>query len=508
MHAEKSALARVAGLRELRTPQLEDIDRRRAQLWSLSLLASLVIPAAIVLIGLGLFPATWLEALDSQTLRLTLLALLVALLGYVAEREAALRRLGRLLVEERVLTANLKGRVEELDLLVTATRAMNSSLDLPIVLNVILEAACELLQAAEGSIQLVVSERTLEVAATRGETTALIGQRQNFDQGLGGQAARTREPLLVQGAQEASSVSRPIDSALVVPMELRGEVLGVLNLAGPAHGDFTEYELRSVAMFAETAAGAISNARSHAMTQERVAVLTELDRMKSDFLAMVTHEVRTPLSVIIGSASTLTNKLGTLDAEQIGQLCGIIMRQGWRLDHLVNQLLQAAAGERHAFGLEAREVDAGDIVVEALATFQPEDRSLSSSVPDGGVLLMCDSGALTQIVVNLVGNGLSHTPPGTAVRVELAPQEQGVMLVVEDDGPGIPEEQAERVFEKFVRGTSGRATGLGLGLYLVRMLAEAHGGAVTLDRSQAGGCRFVVTLRSLPEPPPARVGLA
>lgn len=499
MHAEKTDLARVAGLRELRTPQLEDIDRRRLQLWLLSLLASLAIPAAIVLIGLGLFPETWLEALDSRVLRLILLALLVALLGYVAERESALRRLGRLLVEERVLTANLKGRIEELDLLVTATRAMNSSLDLPIVLNVILEAACDLLIAAEGSIQLVVGDATLEVAAVRGKTTALIGQRQSFEQGLGGQAARTREALLVHGSQAASPVRRAIDSALVVPMELRGELLGILNLSGPAEGEFTEYELRSVAMFAETAAGAISNARAHAMTQERVAVLTELDRMKSDFLAMVTHEVRTPLSVIIGSATTLTSKLETLELDEIGQLSGIITRQGWRLDHLVNQLLQAAAGERHAFGLEGCELDVRDLVAETLTTFEPGERVLSSVLPDGPVVRRCDPEVLTQIVVNLVGNGLSHTPPGTTVRVELVPQRHGVMLVVEDDGPGIPEDQAEQVFGKFVRGPSGRGTGLGLGLYLVRMLSEAHGGGVALERGQAGGCRFVVTLPSLAE---------
>jgi hypothetical protein len=253
---QKSALARVAGLRDFDTPELEDVDRRRSQLWLLSLLVGLTIPAAIVVLGFESLSRTFAELIDIRTVRLVLLALLVVLFGYVAERERVLRRLSTLLVEERVLTATLVARVQELDALLEASRAMNSSLKLSNVLDVILRSACDLLSAGEGSIQLASEDEpgVLLVAAVPGGSAARVGQQQRVGEGLAGQVAERREALLVSGSQRESRSDRDVRSALVAPLVHRDDLVGVLNISAPPTTEFNEFQLRSLAVFAETAA--------------------------------------------------------------------------------------------------------------------------------------------------------------------------------------------------------------------------------------------------------------
>jgi two-component system, OmpR family, sensor histidine kinase KdpD len=502
MQDRQRQLAHTAGLRELDTPRLEDVDRRRAQLWLLSLLVGLAIPCVIVVLGFD-----WLnELVDVSTLRLALLALLVAVFGYVAERERALRHLTTLLVDERVLTASLVSRVEELDLMLTATRAMNSSLELPRVLEVILTSAYDLLQAEGGSIQLVCADDPgyLEVAAVRGKTQAPMGSRQAIGEGLAGGVASAREALLVVGRTEDSKVDRRIGSAMVVPLEVRGELAGVLNLdAGDERAAFTEFDLRSVAVFAEAAAGAIANARTHGSAREEAATLAELDRAKDEFLAMVTHELRSPLTSIIGIASTLMRGADELTREDIRMLAETSRAQGWRLDRLLQNLVQSSDARRRSLTLRPSLIDTREAVHQTVLALREtsSEHTVTLALPDEPLLGCYDGDALAQITANLVGNALNYTPAGTEIVVTLAAWTSGVTLAVTDDGPGIPPEERERVFAKFQRGATREddGSGLGLGLYLVRSLAEAHGGRAHMAPVTRRGSRFVVLLADLGE---------
>jgi two-component system, OmpR family, sensor histidine kinase KdpD len=499
----------MAGLRDLATPQLEDVDRRRSQLWLLSLMVGVAIPVAIVFLGFDWMPAQVTEIIDLRTVRLSLLAMLVAVFGYVAERERVLRKLTAMLVEERVLTASLVSRVHELDLLFAASRAMNSTLDLPVVLDVILKSAYELLDAGEGSIQLICEDdpTMLEVVAVRGATTAEVGQRQEIGKGLAGGVARSRDAMLVLGVHQQSRVKRPIGSALVVPLEVRGELVGILNLAvGTEREPFTEFDLRSVAVFAETAAAAINNARSYLETQNTVQTLTELDRVKDEFLAMVTHELRTPLTAMIGIASTIRNGADRLQPKEMRELADMARDQGWRLDRLVSDLLETSRAQGGTLTMRPRRTDARQPVQRVVSTLaeRASQHRLSVELPEEPLIRSVDPDALARITENLVNNALHYTPPGTAVVVSLTPWAEGLALTVTDDGPGIPEEDREGVFEKFRRGhneqpveDTDESGGLGLGLYIVRSLAEAHGGRAHVHSGSEGGCRFVVTFADM-----------
>lgn len=498
-------LARTAGLREFATPKLEDVDRRRSQLWMLSLLVGLAVPGAMVALGFDVF-GDWFDGMmDLAKVRLVLLALLVAILGYVAEREHALRHLTELLVDERVLTAALVARVEELDLLLRASRAMNSTLQPTRVLEVILRSASDLLRAAEGSIQLVCTDdpRMLEVAAVHGETTARIGQRQVVGDGLAGTVAASREALLVSGPHAATRRRLPPESSLVVPLEHRGDLVGILNLSVAQDSEpFTEFQLRSVAVFAETAAASIANARAHQRAEEQVSALTELDRMKGEFLTLVTHELRTPLTSLIGLTSTIAGNVGRLDVDEIQQLAEMSRRQGWRLERLVGDLLAGSAAANGRLELSPAVTDVGalvDEVVAGLAAATPSHRI--AVVPRTEALMCCvDGDAVARIVANLVGNAAKYSPNGTTVEVGVRPWAGGVALVVVDQGPGIPAEERAALFTKFRRGAASAATaGLGLGLYIVKSLANAHGGDATVSPGADDGSEFVVTLADLSE---------
>lgn len=504
-------LARIAGLRQMATPQLEDVNRRRSQLWLLSLLVGLAIPVAIIILGTDWLPEDLQRLIDLRTIRLILLAMLVAVFGYVAERERVLRKLTEMLVEERVLTASLVSRIHELDLLFAASRAMNSTLELHTVLDVILKSAYELLDAGEGSVQLICEDdpSMLEVVAVRGDTTATIGQRQEVGQGLAGGVARTRDAMLVTGPYERSRVKRNVGSALVVPLEVRGELVGVLNLAvGPDREPFTEFDLRSTAVFAETAAAAISNARAHLSTQQTVETLTQLDQIKDEFLAMVTHELRTPLTAMIGIAATIKKGAERLGPEEIRELADMARDQGWRLDRLVDDLLETSRAQGGTLTVRPRPVDARLPVQRAVNALEERTREhmLNVEIPEEPLVRSIDSDALARITDNLVGNALTYTPPGSSIVVSLTPWAEGIALTVTDNGPGIPEEEREHVFGKFRRGDSGTESadtddsgGLGLGLFIVRSLAEAHGGRAHVHSGPEGGCRFVVTLAHMSE---------
>jgi len=509
VEAEGRQLARTAGLRDIDAPRLEDVHRRRSQLWLLSLLVGLAIPSFIVALGYDVLPAWVWTALDLHTVRLTLLALLVVVFCYVAERERVLRRLTGLLIEERVLTASLVSRVDELDLLLEATRAMNSTLDIATVLDVILRSAYDLLEAGEGSIQLVDLQHPemLEVAVARGASPARVGQRQPIGGGIAGAVAAHRDALLV-GTQTTAASNRSIGTALVVPLEVRGRLMGVLNLsAGAQRPAFTAFELRSVAVFAEAAAAAIANARRHAMTEERVADLTELDQLKDEFLALIAHELRTPLTSMIGMLQTIERGAERLQPGRIQDMAGTARHEGWRLNRLVDDLLNASQARDGTLPLQGCHIDvpiALSRTIDALrATAGAHD--LQVVVPADPLERWVDSDALSRIVTNLVANAVKYTPDGSRVVVNAAPWGNGLVLTVTDDGPGIPEHQRDAVFAKFQRGEDRRrAGGLGLGLFIVRALAEAHGGRAEAGESAAGGAQFVVHLPSLQ--PPAEPG--
>jgi len=270
--------ARVAGLREFRTPSLEAVERRRLRLW---LLTTIVLAAGAAGVMALVRPSgTSAHMLSEPLLRLSVFVLALAFCVYATEKEFRLGRATRLLTDERVLTAALTNRLHEASLLLEAGRAMNSVLDLPELLETVLRSACDLLDANGGSIMLVEGDE-LVTLCVRGRQEA-VGARLKLGEGVAGHVALRREPVLIEGhvdPQEFPGLAdrEPyVESAMSLPLVHRDQAVGVLNVNAAAGYAFTEYDLRAVAVFAEQAASAVANSRLYEAERAHVAELTEL----------------------------------------------------------------------------------------------------------------------------------------------------------------------------------------------------------------------------------------
>jgi diguanylate cyclase (GGDEF)-like protein len=257
--------ARVAGLRSFETPTLEAVERRRLQLWilTLSLLLIVVVALATITYWRNVNPPGWL---DARVVRWGLIGIVLLFCAYAIEKEIQLRRLTQLLVEERVLTAALTNRLREVTTLLEAAKAMNLVLDLQEVLETILECAHELLGSHDGSIMLVHGEDELRTVCASGESAAR-GARVRFGEGIAGRVAHTREPLLITGVIDRQRMMHDPTpypsptSSLSVPLVHRDVLLGVLNVNAPEGRTYNEHQLRALSLFGEQAAAAIANAR-------------------------------------------------------------------------------------------------------------------------------------------------------------------------------------------------------------------------------------------------------
>jgi two-component system, OmpR family, sensor kinase len=240
-------------------------------------------------------------------------------------------------------------------------------------------------------------------------------------------------------------------------------------------------------------------------------MLRELDTARAEteatlarqrqFVADASHELRTPLTSVLANLELLAESLHGEEAEAAHSA----LRSSQRMRRLVADLLLLA---RTDVGRVVRRepCDLARIVVEAAAELGPVSGAHEISLDvgrAGPVIVEASRDELHRLALNLIENALRHTPPGTEIRISTAAEPAGeARLIVEDDGPGVPERLAATLFERFVRGAGDHGGSFGLGLAIVRAVAESHGGSVTLEQTHPGaerpGARFVVILPVLP----------
>ena len=485
--------AKVVGLRDFSTPSLEAVERRRWQLWMVAIVVMAALAAGLVLMASsgtkspGLF--------KHLPVRVGLVLLTMGFALYVLEKEVHLRRMTRLLLDERVLTAALSNRLKELAALVTVGKAVNSVLNLTQVLDIILSSALELLSADGGSIMLLEGPDELRAVCVRGNVHA-EGAVVKVGESIAGHVAQEREPLLIAGPASKERFKNlvlqdePVDSALSVPLINRGEVLGVLNVHAGADRTFTEYDLRALGLFAEHAAVAIANARLYEAERAQVNELLELDRMKTEFIATVSHELRTPLTSILGCVQTMQRR--ELEPEITTDFLETIDRQSHRLLRLIEEVLEVQSSADGPL-LHTQNVDLAEVVDHVARAQAAIGREVSVRM-DGSLAVDGDPEALERVLINLVDNAFVHGAGPVEIEATLEGDDRLVRISVLDRGPGVPVADVARVFERFSRGSKVTAPGMGLGLYLVKTLIERQGGHITVNKRPGGGAAFHVGL--------------
>jgi PAS domain S-box-containing protein len=231
--------------------------------------------------------------------------------------------------------------------------------------------------------------------------------------------------------------------------------------------------------------------------RESTSKLREMDEMKNTFLQAVSHDLRTPLAAILGMALTLERDDVHLEAEEAKEMAGRIAANARKLDRLVNDLLDLDRLGRGNVELDLHPTDVGALIWREVADSGviAERHVHIDSEP---ITVSVDEAMVERIIENLLANTVRHTPANTSVWVSVHLTGEGVLISVEDDGPGVPEEERADIFEPFRRGLEGLGSGVGVGLALVARFAELHGGHAWVEERNEGGASFRVLLSSDP----------
>jgi signal transduction histidine kinase len=296
-------------------------------------------------------------------------------------------------------------------------------------------------------------------------------------------------PLVVEG----------IVSLAALPVAYHGAVIGALLVGHRQHRRLDDRERDRLVRVCEQLGLALGSAAAYRQETQVAENLRELNRRKDEFLANISHELRTPAATIKLVAATLRSSAARLDADQLAEMYRTLERRSDHLSELIGDLLDEAVADAGETRLAIGPIDWNDAVRRwaEIVTLQT-DREVTLSLPPQPVTGAGDAVKLERVVVNLLSNAAKFSPPETAIELELscgAGLDANIEVAVIDHGIGIAPDQLDRIFDRFhqVDGGSTRvAGGFGLGLSLARHFVEAHGGTLTVKSAPGEGSTFVV----------------
>jgi signal transduction histidine kinase len=239
------------------------------------------------------------------------------------------------------------------------------------------------------------------------------------------------------------------------------------------------------------------------LTLRNLLFQKRLSELKTDFINNMTHELKTPLSTISVASSTLARSDGQLDKERIIELSNIIKKQNRHLTRMIDRILDISIWEKDQVRIDRQPTPVRQFILDILDTFNSVHPELSMDIrmkeitPD--LKADIDQVHLTTVLNNLLSNVVKYGGNPPHAWIEVSATGEGLTIRVTDNGPGIGEEERRQVFDKFFRGKDTRkhaVKGLGLGLFYVKQIIEAHGGAVILDNNKQKGASFIIQIPS------------
>jgi signal transduction histidine kinase len=407
--------------------------------------------------------------------------------------------------EAERLRDELGHRVDVLETANRCARALGSSLELDEAFGAFIRELRGLVPFDRTAIVLVDGD-TATTMATAGSGAGEVFPPGNSDPIEGSLLERVLDgKLLVR--RDLTEREYPADeqllalglrSELVAPLLLGARTIGMLSLSRDRPDAFSEDEIELVALLGRLVATAVQNIRAYEAERRRVEELARLSQLRADFVSLVSHELRSPMAAVIGAARTLQDRWRMLTADQRESFLALIGDETSRLAELVGDVLDTSRIEAGTFSYRFEEVDLGSVVDEAIdtAVLAQQDVPVVASVPAALPTIRGDRARLRQVLGNLIENAVKYSPEGGEVRVTAATSNGAVRISVRDAGPGIPRDQQRRIFEKFGRVDVPGASkpGTGLGLFIARSIAEAHGGSLDVSSGADPGSTFTLTL--------------
>jgi signal transduction histidine kinase len=396
--------------------------------------------------------------------------------------------------------------VRELAFLHEIARLATSARDWDELMRSIVDGTTAAMGVQVCSFYLADHEHTrLTLAATNGLDRSQVGKVSlGWGEGITGRVAASREPIAVEDVREDDRFAwvrgfdiEDLTGMLSVPLVWHDEVVGVLNVQTRAARRFGADEVAFLQTIAALLAGIVEKGRLTAEVEARLAQLTALDAARSELLSVVTHELRTPLSVVRVYVDLLADAAIAGDPAPVAQDWREAANgQLSRLDRLVDSILASVRGEGLT-GLSRAPFDAVQAVDEVVDTLRLllRPHSIRWQRPDGPIVAVGDEARFRQVLEQLLENESKYAPSDEGVSIGIWRLGDEVQVYVTDDGPGVPVEDWESVFEPFVRVEGrGRSRGSGIGLFAARRLMTAMGGRVFLEPNGYAGSRFVVGL--------------
>ena len=385
-------------------------------------------------------------------------------------------------------------KIEHLKRILEVSRLLNSTLQLELQLEIIQAVATELTETHVASIYLrdAKTDELFFLSATGDAAERLKRIPVPLDGSIAGWVVKTGEPTAVNDVQadarhygktddETGFVTR---SMMTVPLRAQGKLIGALQVLNKV-GDkkFTDEDLELLTTLAAQAAVAIEKAR-----------LFE----QSDLISEVVHELRTPVTSIVGYSKMLG--MEGIPEETKAQFAETIYRESRRLGNMVNDFLDWARMESGRIRLVREPVDMRQLLQDTVMIIKPQAQergiAVEEMLPEGSWRVMGDPGRLKQVLINLASNGIKYNRDNGRLDFIVKRVDDSVTIAVRDAGMGIPEESLSRLFERFYRvpGTENIVRGTGLGLVIARSLVEAHGGTMEVVSTVGVGTTFTITL--------------
>jgi signal transduction histidine kinase len=403
------------------------------------------------------------------------------------------------------MSTTIPNRLRRFERLLEIGKKLNETIELQPMLQIIVNAACELALSEGSSIFLYEEETGLLkfVAAPSSQWEVLKRMRIPVENSIAGQCYTQSKPILIPDASNDPRIFRGVDanldlvtrSLVAVPVVYRGTTIGVLE-AMNKYGDldYTDDDVAILETLGGQAAIAIHTTHLQEEVHRAYSEMAELERMKSNFVAITSHELRTPLGLVLGHATMLAEMVQ--DPRQKKQL-GVIIQSANRLKAIIEDLINVDNLESGQYGFKRQRTDLVELTKEVVDEYQQlavnKPVAMITDLPDDPLWVDIDVEKIAIALSNLIRNAITFTKDNGHVMIIAESLPGYVKVSVVDDGIGIPAKDLSRIFERFFQVETHMTRhhgGMGLGLSVAKVMVELHGGQIWVESIEGKGSNF------------------
>lgn len=409
--------------------------------------------------------------------------------------------------EAEGLRDQLGRRADQLEAVNRASRALGSSLDQEHAFQAFVREMKGIFEFERLAVVLATGDRAevMAVAGPSAERPFPVGSSRPIKGSILEDVLADGQTLVrgdMEGEdgypEEAGLAAAGLRSRIVAPLAAGDRTIGILSVCRAEVDAFSADEVEMLTLLARQVATVVQNIRVYEAERTAAEELRRLSALRADFVSLVSHELRAPMASVIGCAQTLRQRWRELAPNQRESFLALIEGETARLATLIGDVLDTSRIEAGTFPFTFGQVDLEELVRETsdVVRLGQEEVGVRLSVMSRIPPVRGDRERLRQLFLNLLSNAVKYTVAGDEVEVTAANEDGAVAVSVRDHGPGIPREEQRLIFEKFGRVNQGGKAkpGAGLGLFIARSIAEAHGGSLEVLSEPGAGATFTLRL--------------